>query len=88
MTYEEWRDALESITEAWNEFCSRMENAASKIQELWADIQEMAYSKPSIPPKKYGTRKRKDNLFHNQIVKCYRAERKIQKHRPYFRRVF
>lgn len=88
MTYEELRDLLDSITEAWNQFCSQVTDTASKMQELWTDIQEMAYAKPSIPPKKYGTRKKKNHLFRNHTTINYCADRKIQKHQPYCRRAF
>lgn len=88
MTYEEWLDLKEELDQAWNNFCSSVLEAASMVQELWDDFREMAYFKPSIPPKKYGTRKRKNNLFRNQIMKCYHADRKNQRHQPYCRRAF
>ena len=88
MTYEEWRDAIEAFYQAWNDFCFSIADEASKIQELWGDIREMAYTKPSVPPKKYGTRKKKDHLFRNQAIRSCQVYRKIQKHRPYCRRVF
>lgn len=88
MTYEEWLDAIEAFSRAWNDFCSSMTDAVSEIQKLWGDIREMAYTKPSIPPKKYGTRKKKDYLFRNQTLKSCQTYRKIRKHQPYYRRIF
>lgn len=88
MTFEEWLDLKEELDQAWSNFLSSVTDTASKIQALWDDFRKLLYTKPSIPPKEYGTQKKKNHLFRNQTAKIYHADRKIQKHQPYCRRAF
>lgn len=76
------------LAQIWNDICLTVEEAAEAIASAFSAIKELAYTKESIPPKKYGTRKRKDHLFRAQIKCMYQADRKPKKHQPYYRRVY
>lgn len=79
---------MERLAQIWNDICLTVEEAAEAITSAFSAIKELAYTKESIPPKKYGTRKRKDHLFRAQIKCMYQADRKPKKHQPYYRRVY
>lgn len=72
---------MERLVQIWNE-------AAEAITSAFSAIKELAYTKESIPPKKYGTRKKKDHLFRAQAKCIYQADRKLKKHQPYCRRAY
>lgn len=82
---------MERIVLIWNDICLTVEEAAEAITSAFSaisDLQELAYTKESIPPKKYGARKKKDHLFRAQAKCVYQADRKPKKHQPYYRRIF
>ena len=82
---------MERLAQIWNDICLTVEEAAEAITSAFSaisDLQELAYIKESIPPKKYGTRKKKDYLFRTQAKCMYQADRKLKKHQPYYRRIF
>lgn len=85
---EELRNAAEKLAQAWSEFSSTMRDVADALQKLFNQCEELEYTKLSIPPRQYGTRKKKDHLFRNQILPRYQASRKMQKHYPYCKRVY
>lgn len=82
---------MERLAQIWNDICLTVEEAGEAIRSAFSaisDLQELAYTKESIPPKKYGTRKKKDHLFRAQAKCMYQADRKPKKHQPYYRRIF
>lgn len=82
---------MERIAQIWNDVCLTVEEAVEAITSAFgaiSDLQELAYTKESIPPKKYGARKKKDHLFRAQTKCMYQADRKLKKHQPYCRRVY
>lgn len=79
---------MERIVQIWNDICLTVEEAAEAITSAFSAIKELAYTKESIPPKKYGTRKKKDYLFRAQAKSMYQADRKLKKHQPYCRRAY
>lgn len=82
---------MERLAQIWNDVCLTVEEAAEAITSAFSaisDLQELAYTKESIPPKKYGARKKKDYLFRAQAKCMYQADRKLKKHQPYYRRIF
>lgn len=82
---------MERIVQIWNDICLTVEEAAEAITSAFSaisDLQELAYTKENIPPKKYGTRKKKDHLFRAQAKCVYQADRKLKKRQPYYRRVY
>lgn len=82
---------MERIVQIWNDICLTVEEAAEAITSAFSaigDLQELAYTKESIPPKKYGARKKKDHLFRAQAKCMYQADRKLKKHQPYCRRAY
>lgn len=82
---------MERIVQIWNDICLTVEEAIEAITSAISaikELRELAYTKESIPPKKYGTRKKKDYLFRAQAKCMYQADRKLKKHQPYYRRVY
>ncbi len=79
---------MERLVQIWNDICLTVEEAGEAITSAFSAIKELAYTKESIPPKKYGTRKKKDHLFRAQIKRMYQAYRKLKKHQPYCRRAY
>lgn len=82
---------MERLAQIWNDICLTVEEAAEAITSAFSaisDLQELAYTKESIPPKKYGTRKKKDHLFRAQAKCMYQVDQKPKKHQPYYRRIF
>lgn len=82
---------MERLVQIWNDICLTVEEAAEAITSAFSaisDLQELAYTKESIPPKKYGTRKKKDHLFRAQAKCMYQVDQKPKKHQPYYRRVY
>ena len=80
---------MERLAQIWNDICLTVEEAAEAITSAFSaisDLQELAYTKESIPPKKYG--KKKDHLFRAQAKCIYQADRKPKKHQPYCRRAY
>lgn len=82
---------MERLAQIWNDICLTVEEAGKAIRSAFSaisDLRELAYTKESIPPKKYGTRKKKDHLFRAQAKCMYQADRKLKKHQPYCRRAY
>ncbi len=79
---------MERLVQIWNDICLTVEEAGEAITSAFSAIKELAYTKESIPPKKYGTRKKKDHLFRAQAKCIYQADRKLKKHQPYCRRAY
>ncbi len=52
---------MERLVQIWNDICLTVEEAGEAITSAFSAIKELAYTKESIPPKKYGTRKKKDH---------------------------
>lgn len=77
-----------SIEEVWSNFCISIEEAAEVFRQLRESYRGIIYAKESVPPKEYGTRRKKDWIFHQQSIKHYKLNRRSKKHQPYTRRIF
>lgn len=54
MNTEEWKEALERMTEVWERFTSTIKEAADQITNIFHALQEEEQKKQIMTPRQYG----------------------------------
>ena len=87
-SYEDFLKACDYIAEVWNGVACSVREMAEALQEIFEEVQSLAYTVRNTPPREYASRMKKNHLYREHHRNAYHAQIKTHKHQPYCRRIF
>lgn len=87
MNLDRWAESLNQLMQCWDDFCSALQDTASAFERLWKELWPFAYEEKNTPPIKYGTKTKKNHIYHTKM-KPYHGYYRNLRNQPYCRRIF